>query len=79
MGQSTTYTILARHEPASANTAPCVNSVESLMSKSAYDLSLVGHSREFALSGKEIIAHLGARRTSARRWRGHYLVLEREG
>ena len=61
LAKPTTYTILARHEPKAANTGPCVNTVESMMSSSSYDLSLVGHTHEFSGSSgsKEIIVGNG--------------------
>ena len=60
LSTSTTYTILARHEPASATTAPCVNTVESLMTQYPYDLSLVGHTHTFKHpSTKEVVVGTG--------------------
>jgi hypothetical protein len=57
LAQPTTYTILVRHEPAEANTGPCVTTVENIMKTSAYDLSLVGHTHLFkgSASSKEIV------------------------
>ncbi len=54
---STTYTILIRHEPAEANTAPCVTPVETIMASHPYDLSLVGHTHEFSgrSSSREVV------------------------
>jgi Calcineurin-like phosphoesterase len=61
LATSTTYTILARHEPASANTGPCVSAVEKLMGQHSYDLSLVGHTHTFRFTSgsKEIIVGNG--------------------
>ena len=59
LASATTYTILARHEPAAATTGPCVNDVESLMTTNPYNLSLVGHTHTFRLSSKEIIVGTG--------------------
>jgi len=55
----TTYTILFRHEPADATTGPCVNAVETLMTQHPYNLSLVGHTHTFQLTGKEVIVGNG--------------------
>ncbi len=79
LAQSTTYTFLARHEPKSANTGPCVSSVESLMSKSTYDLSLVGHSHEFALSGKEITVGNGGAPLASGAGNYGFTTIERVG
>jgi len=61
LAQSTTYTILARHEPKAASTGPCVSAAESAMSASSYNVSLVGHTHEFSgsASTKEIIVGNG--------------------
>ncbi len=57
----TTYTILARHEPAAATTGPCVNDVETLMTQYPYNLSLVGHTHTFtgSASSKQVIVGTG--------------------
>ncbi len=57
LAQHTTYTILVRHEPAEANTGPCVTAVENIMKGTSYDLSLVGHTHTFkgSASSKEIV------------------------
>jgi hypothetical protein len=59
LSQSTTYTFVVRHEPASANTGPCVSEVESLLSAHPYNLSIVGHTHHYAASGKEVIVGNG--------------------
>jgi hypothetical protein len=59
LATTTTYTILMRHEPASATTGPCVNAAEQLMTQYPYNLSLVGHTHTFSLSGKEVIVGNG--------------------
>jgi hypothetical protein len=59
LATATTYTILARHEEASATTGPCVNTVESIMASSTYNLSLVGHSHTFSVSGKQVLVGNG--------------------
>lgn len=47
LAQSTTYTFVVRHEPASANTAPGVSPAQTIMAKHPYTLSIVGHSHEY--------------------------------
>lgn len=59
LASATTYTILARHEEASATTGPCVNTVESIMASSNYNLSLVGHSHTFQVAGKQVLVGNG--------------------
>ncbi len=61
LAQPTTYTLLVRHEPAEANTGPCVDAVEQEMTARPYDLSLVGHTHEFkGMAGvKEIVVGNG--------------------
>jgi hypothetical protein len=57
LAKPTTYTLLARHEPAEANTGPCVNQAEVIMKTANYDLSLVGHTHYFkgSSNSKEIV------------------------
>jgi len=59
LASSTTYTILARHEPAASSTGPCVTDAENLMTQYPYNLSLVGHTHTFRLSSKEVIVGTG--------------------
>jgi hypothetical protein len=59
LAQKTTYTFVARHEPADATTGPCVSEVESLLASNPYNLSLVGHTHHFQANGKEIIVGNG--------------------
>jgi hypothetical protein len=59
LASSTTYTILARHEPAASSTGPCVTDVENLMTQYPYNLSLVGHTHTFQMNSKEIIVGTG--------------------
>ena len=47
LSQSTTYTFVVRHEPASANTAPGVTPSETIMASHPYTLAIVGHSHEY--------------------------------
>ena len=51
----TTYTIVARHEPSSAYTAPCINEMDQVLVGATYDLLLVGHTHTFEKRGKEIV------------------------
>jgi hypothetical protein len=55
----TTYTFVARHEPAATTNAPCVNDVENLLAQYPYNISITGHSHTFAQSGKQIIVGTG--------------------
>jgi len=57
LAKPTTYTLLVRHEPAEANTGPCVNQAEAIMKTANYDLSLVGHTHYFkgSANSKEIV------------------------
>jgi hypothetical protein len=56
LAQTTTYTFVIRHEPASANTAPGVSAAEQIMAKHPYTLSIVGHTHTYSKSGaKEVI------------------------
>jgi hypothetical protein len=59
LAQATTYTFVARHEPAATTNAPCVSDVEGLLASYPYNLSLVGHSHTFAQSGKQVIVGTG--------------------
>ena len=59
LARTTTYTIVVRHEPASANTGPCVADAESALLAHPYNLSLVGHTHHFAASGREVIVGNG--------------------
>jgi hypothetical protein len=59
LAKPTTYTFVVRHEPASETRGPCVTDVESLLASYPYNLSLVGHTHHYALSGKEVIVGNG--------------------
>jgi hypothetical protein len=59
LARSTTYTFVVRHEPASDPRGPCVNDVESLLGAHPYNLSIVGHTHHFQLSGKEVVVGNG--------------------
>jgi hypothetical protein len=56
---STTYTIVARHEPSSADTAPCVSEMDQVLAGASYDLLLVGHTHTFSHSGKQVVVGNG--------------------
>lgn len=59
LAKPTTYTLLARHEPAGSTTGPCVNDVQTLMTQYPYNLSLVGHVHDFKVNGKEVTVGTG--------------------
>ncbi len=59
LASSTTYTILARHEPAASSTGPCVTDAENLMTQYPYNLNLVGHTHTFGLTAKQVIVGTG--------------------
>jgi hypothetical protein len=54
LAKSTTYTFVVRHEPTGTSGPPCVSEMDTMLSQSAYDLFIVGHSHTFAHSGHEI-------------------------
>jgi hypothetical protein len=61
LAMPTKYTIVVRHEPASADTGPCVVDAENLLAKNPYNLSIVGHTHSYRTNGKEIVVgHGGA-------------------
>ncbi|HEY4219865.1 MAG TPA: metallophosphoesterase [Myxococcota bacterium] len=55
LASPTTYTIVARHEPSTATTAPCVTEMDQLLAGASYDLLLVGHTHTFEHFGKEVV------------------------
>jgi hypothetical protein len=59
MATSTTYTIVSRHEPSEANTAPCVTDSDNIINAAGFDLSIVGHTHTFRRNGKEIVVGNG--------------------
>ncbi len=59
LAKPTTYTFVVRHQPAHADTGPCVSAAEGLLASNPYNLSIVGHTHHFAASGKEIIVGNG--------------------
>jgi len=60
LAQSTTYTFIIRHEPASANTAPGVSPSDAIISQYPYTLYIVGHTHEFSHSStREVIVGNG--------------------
>jgi hypothetical protein len=60
MSRQTTYTLVLRHEPAAANTAPGVLPSENIMGSHPYTLAIVGHTHIYARSGpREIIVGNG--------------------
>ena len=59
LSQSTTYTVVARHEPSSADTAPCVTEMDAVLAAHAYSLLIVGHTHTFSHYGKEIVVGNG--------------------
>jgi hypothetical protein len=77
LGMQTTYTIVVRHEPASATTGPCVADAESLLAAYPYDLSLVGHTHHYAVGGKEIVVGNGGAPLSGGTY--GYAVVEQTG
>ncbi len=54
-----TYTFVVRHEQATATSGPCVNDVESLLAGNHYSLSIVGHTHQFEVNGKEVVVGNG--------------------
>ena len=59
LAQSTTYTIVSRHEPSTATTAPCVTASNDTINAHPFDLLIVGHTHTFRRNGKEIIVGNG--------------------
>ena len=59
LAKATTFTLVARHEPSTATTAPCVSAVDSLLKQYPYDLLLVGHTHTFSHTGREVVVGIG--------------------
>jgi hypothetical protein len=59
LAQPTTYTLVARHQPAATTSGPCVNDVEALLAANPYNLSLVGHVHTYQVQGKEVTVGTG--------------------
>jgi len=76
LSQSTTYTFIVRHEPASANTAPGVTPAETIMAKYPYTLSIVGHSHEYYHSSgsREVVIGNGGAPISTNQDYGYAIV-----
>jgi hypothetical protein len=76
LAQTTTYTFLVRHEPASANTAPGVTPAETIMAKYPYTLSIVGHSHEYYHSNgsREVVVGNGGAPISTSQDYGYAIV-----
>jgi len=55
LAKPTTYTLVARHEPSSATSAPCVKASDGILAASPYNLLLVGHTHSFARFDKQVI------------------------
>jgi predicted phosphodiesterase len=66
LSQSTTYTFIFRHEPASANTAPGVTPSEAIIAKHPYTLKIVGHTHTYERKSQQevLIGNGGAPLTS---------------
>ncbi len=81
MSQSTTYTFVVRHEPASANTAPGVTPSETIMAKHPYTLAIVGHSHEYYHSKynspKEVVIGNGGAPLATNQNYGYGIVAQR--
>lgn len=61
LAKPTTYTIVARHEPSSATTAPCIAEMDPILQAASpqIDLLIVGHTHTFEHSGHEIVVGNG--------------------
>jgi hypothetical protein len=80
MSRATTYTILVRHEPASASTAPGVGPAETIMSQHPYTLSLVGHTHTYEhVSGREVIIGNGGAPMSGGKDYGFAMISQQPG
>jgi len=79
MSESTTYTFVVRHEPASATTAPGVTPSEQIMAKHPYTLAIVGHSHTYGRSSQRevIVGNGGAPLSSGSVDYGYALVQRR--
>ncbi len=81
LAQSTTYTFVVRHEPASANTAPGVTPSETIIAKHPYTLAIVGHSHEYYHSKysnpKEVVIGNGGAPLATNQNYGYGIVAQR--
>jgi hypothetical protein len=81
LAQSTTYTFVVRHEPASATTAPGVGPSETIMKKHPYTLAIVGHSHEYYHSKysnpKEVVIGNGGAPLATNQNYGYGIVAQR--
>ncbi len=58
LAQSTTFTVIVRHEPLAAF-APCTDEMNAMLQASTYDLLLVGHTHSFFRIGKQLVVGMG--------------------
>jgi hypothetical protein len=65
LGQPTTYTFIARHEPPGTNDAPCISDVDPLINATSYNAYLAGHLHSYSHAGKSLrVGNGGAPSTS---------------
>jgi hypothetical protein len=77
----TTYTLVVRHEPAAATTAPGVAPSEAILARHPYTLSIVGHTHTYERSRgvpREVVIGNGGAPLSGKKAYGFGLVAQRD-
>jgi hypothetical protein len=79
MSESTTYTFIVRHEPASASEAPGTTPSQTIIGRHPYTLLITGHSHKYARDGARavIVGNGGAPLTAGSPY--GYALIDRRG
>ena len=79
LSQTSTYTFIVRHEPASVVQAPGVAPSEAIMANHPYTLAMVGHSHEYkhVTGSREVLVGNGGAPMSVSQDYGYAIVAQR--